>query len=221
MKNKGGGRSFTHYHMRVQKQQIYCSEQLLPSIRSVIYGAAVKWCNNKCLPETVEFENQDTLATKVPPEPVCQLTQSETPDLRSLARWNLVQILAENTNVLRQQKIGASMPRCRNHKIGRKICSTSWRSGIILLEEMGFTNPCREYSHLREEFKSYPKGVVDVNTRIGSILEVLVTTQFGRFGIEDKTDSLARDGPNSWDVINRGVERYVTELWMECTVCWH
>ena len=88
-----------------------------------------------------------------------------------------------------------------------------------MLEEMEVTNPCREYSHLREEFKSYPKGVGDVNNRIGPILEVLVTIQFGRYGIEDKTDSLARDGQNSSDVINRGVERYVFELSMECTVC--
>ena len=81
---------------------------------------------------------------------------------------------------------------------------------------MGITNPCRAYIHTREEFKSYPECVVGIKTRIGP-LALLVTTHVGRYGIEDKTDSLARDGSNSWDVINRGVDRYVTELSMEYT----
>ena len=45
---------------------------------------------------------------------------------------------------------------------------------------------------------------------------MLVTTQNGRYGIEVKIDSLAKDGSTPWVVSSRGVERKVTEVSMAC-----
>ena len=43
------------------------------------------------------------------------------------------------------------------------------------------------------------------------MLEVLVTKHFDRYGFEIKIDSMMNDGTQSWVVISRGVEKYVTE----------
>ena len=74
------------------------------------------------------------------------------------------------------------MPRSRIH------------TSAILFEEMGVTNSRREYTHHRDEFMSYPKGVIGDNTRIGPVPEVLVTAQFGRCGIEVRIGPSAKDG---------------------------
>ena len=61
------------------------------------------------------------------------------------------------------------------------------------------------------------KGVVGNNTRIGPVLNVLVTAQFGPNRFEIKMGSVARDGSESWVVISRGVESHVTEPSFKCT----
>ena len=90
---------------------------------------------------------------------------------------------------------------------------------------MGVTKSCREYTHPRDEFQSYPKGVNGVTSRIGLffslsggllVLDVRVTTQFGRYGIEIGIDSLAKDRSVSCVVTSRCVERYAEELSTEC-----
>ena len=46
----------------------------------------------------------------------------------------------------------------------------------ILLEEIGVTNSCRDYIRPGDECQSDPQGVRRDNTRIGPVLDVLVTT---------------------------------------------
>ena len=62
-------------------------------------------------------------------------------------------------------------------------------------------NLCRGYIRPGDEFQSDPKGVRRDNTRIGPVLDVLVTAHFGRYGSEVNIDALARDGSTSWVVI--------------------
>ena len=54
----------------------------------------------------------------------------------------------------------------------------------ISLEELGITNSCREHTIPRDQYLAYPKGVIAENTRFGPVLEVVVTAQFGRYGME-------------------------------------
>ena len=49
-------------------------------------------------------------------------------------------------------------------------------------------------------------------TNIGFVQEVLVTKHSNRYGIEIKIDCPTNDGTQSWVVISRDVEKYVTEL---------
>ena len=85
------------------------------------------------------------------------------------------------------------------------------------LKGHGAISPCREFTHSRDDDKSYPKGITGNGTRIGPALDVLVTEQCNRYGIEMRIDSLVQDGSQSWVVISRGVERQVTELSLDCT----
>ena len=63
-----------------------------------------------------------------------------------------------------------------------------------------------EYTYLRNDDKAYPKDIIN-NTKIGLVLEVLVTKHFDRYGIVMKID-----GAQSWVVISWSVEKCVTEL---------
>ena len=71
----------------------------------------------------------------------------------------------------------------------------------IEVEGQGIT-ACREYTHLRSEFKSSPKGRIGNNTKTGPALDVLVTEQFDHCGVDVKIDSLATDGSQSCVVIS-------------------
>ena len=76
----------------------------------------------------------------------------------------------------------------------------------VSLEGYGTTSSCRQYTNPRSDERTYPKGFIRGNTIIGLVLD----KRFSPHEIE--IDSLMNDGPQSWDVINRGVEKYVTEL---------
>ena len=53
-------------------------------------------------------------------------------------------------------------------------------------------------------------GLRDI--KIGPIVEVKVTIYLERYGNEVKIDSTQNDGTQSWTVIFRGMNKYVTEL---------
>ena len=79
----------------------------------------------------------------------------------------------------------------------------------------------REHTKPRDESKGEPKGVTGDNTKIGPFRDVLVTGQYGRYGIEVLIDSSAKDGSQGWVVLCRSVDRDVTELSTECTQPMH
>ena len=110
--------------------------------------------------------------------------------------------------------MGSTVSSCRNHK---KFSEGQFfvTGSAVALEGLGIRSLCRDYSHPRDA--SYLKGVIGRNTKIGTAMGVLVTNQFDRYGVEIKIDSLANDGSQSWVVISRGVERYVTEIFLDCT----
>ena len=87
----------------------------------------------------------------------------------------------------------------------------------VALEGLGITRSCRDNTHPRDSQLSYLKGVIGNSTKIGPVLEVLVTVHYGRYGIAINADSLAKCASEPWVVISRGVEGYVTELSLDCT----
>ena len=82
----------------------------------------------------------------------------------------------------------------------------------VKLEGYGGTSLCREYTLHREDKRTRPKGFIQGNTKIGLVLDVLVTRHFGHYAIEVNIDSKIKDVTPSWVVISRGLAKYVTEL---------
>ena len=82
----------------------------------------------------------------------------------------------------------------------------------IALAGFGCAGSCREYKSPRDDERSKPKGWIRWNTKIDPVLEVEVTNFLERYEIEVKIDSMQNDGSQSWIVISRGINRYVTDL---------
>ena len=71
------------------------------------------------------------------------------------------------------------------------------------------TVACREYTLLRDDPASEPKGWIQENTRIGPILEVTTSFQHFKFGVEVRIQSVKEDSSQSWVRISYGTIRYV------------
>ena len=71
---------------------------------------------------------------------------------------------------------------------------------------------CREYTLPRDEESSQPKGRIQVNTKIGPVLEVATFYLHGRYGVEIRIMSLNRDNSHSWVRISHGSNKFVMNL---------
>ena len=71
---------------------------------------------------------------------------------------------------------------------------------------------CREYTLLREDEASQPKGWIQGNTQIGLVLEVATSYLHGRYGVEIRIWSLNKDNTHSWVRISHGSNKFVMNL---------
>ena len=71
---------------------------------------------------------------------------------------------------------------------------------------------CREYTFPRNEETTRATGWIRENTRIGPVLEVIVSFHQGFHGIEIRINSLPGDGSHSWVGMSIGMNKYVMEL---------
>ena len=74
------------------------------------------------------------------------------------------------------------------------------------------TVACREYTLLREEATSQPKGWIQGNTKIAPVLEVTTSCLHGKYGVEIRIWSLNRDNNHSWVRISHGSNKFVMNL---------
>ena len=70
---------------------------------------------------------------------------------------------------------------------------------------------CREYSLPRDDPASQPKGWIQGNMRIGLVLEVTTSFQYGKHGIEIRIWSVGQDNSQSWVRISCGTNKYVID----------
>ena len=70
---------------------------------------------------------------------------------------------------------------------------------------------CREYTPLRDDPASQPKGWIQGNMRIGLVLEVTSSFQYGKHGIEIRIWSVGQDNFHSWVRISCGTNKYVID----------
>ena len=71
------------------------------------------------------------------------------------------------------------------------------------------TVACREYTLLRDDPASEPKGWIRGNMRIGPVLEVTTSFQHFKFGVEVRIQSVKEDNSHSWVRFSYGTIRYV------------
>ena len=71
---------------------------------------------------------------------------------------------------------------------------------------------CREYTLPRDEKSSDPKGWIQVNTKIGPVLEVATSYLQGKHGVEIRIESVNKDNYHSWVRISHGLNKLVTDL---------
>ena len=70
---------------------------------------------------------------------------------------------------------------------------------------------CREYTLLRDDRASEPKGWIQGNMRIGPVLEVTTSFQHFKYGIEIRIKSLNQDDSHSWVRISYGTVKHVID----------
>ena len=76
------------------------------------------------------------------------------------------------------------------------------------MEKLDGPIACRKYTFPRNEETTRATGWIRENTRIGPVLEVIVSIHQGCHGIEIRINSLSGDGSHSWVSKNK----YVTEM---------
>ena len=74
------------------------------------------------------------------------------------------------------------------------------------------TVACREYTLVRGEAASQPKGWIQGNTKIVPVLEVATSYLHGKHGVEIRIMSLSRDNTHSWVRISHGSNKFVMNL---------
>ena len=70
---------------------------------------------------------------------------------------------------------------------------------------------CREYTLLRDDPVSQPKGWIQGNMRVGPVLEVTTSFQHFKYGIEIRIESVNQDDSHSWVRISYGTVKYVID----------
>ena len=74
-----------------------------------------------------------------------------------------------------------------------------------------FAKACHEYSLPRSDESSQPKGWIQGNTKIGPVLEVTTSCQYGKHGVEIRIWSLSEDNTQFWVRISHGSNKFVID----------
>ena len=148
-----------------------------------------KWCNSQSPSQAAKPPVTQQAVREVPSHLVTLLTEPKTPD--KLVRGNLVHN--------RFKKLRAAVKLSQVCEDAGFTVTVVWGQffvtrSAIELKGHGAMSPCREYTLSRDDDKSYPKGITGNRTRIGPALNVLVTEQRNRYGIEMRIDSLVQNG---------------------------
>ena len=85
-------------------------------------------------------------------------------------------------------------------------------AGFVRVVEVGqHFMASREHTLHRDDPASQPKGWIQGNMRIGIVLEVTTSFQYGKHGIEIRIWSVGQDNSHSWVRISYGTVKYVID----------
>ena len=77
--------------------------------------------------------------------------------------------------------------------------------------EQFYAVACREYTLPRNDGSSQPKGWIQENTKIGTVLEVATSYLYGKHGVEIRFWSLSEDNTHSWVRTSHGSNKFVMD----------
>ena len=78
-------------------------------------------------------------------------------------------------------------------------------------EEQFFTRTCREYTLPRDDGSSQPRGWIQGNTRVGSVLEITTSYLYGKHVFEIRIWFLSKDNSQFWVRISYGSNKFVID----------
>ena len=203
LKSKGKGKVSIHFS--AEPDTIDTIYRIILSVNQLsIYGAVAAFCDefvgqpdNKG--EPVKLEGQSIVLREVKAEAPAR----EEP---------------EDSNILLQKYFQQVKQLSPENRLG-KFCKEAGFMSVVEVGQYFVTRnasefllrsvACREYTLLRDDPASEPKGWIQGNTRIGPILEVTTSFQHFKFGVEVRIQSMKEDNSHSWVRISYGTIRYV------------
>ena len=207
LKSKGRGKLSIHF--AADQDTIDTIYRIILSVNQLsIYGAVAAICE--------EFEtHQDGSG-----EPEILVGQSIVlGDIKA-------EIPLQNENSLNRQILWQQyMERIESLSLESKVSRFCMEAGFMRIVEVGqyfmtkntgdfrqFRSvACREYTLLRDDPASQPKGWIQGNMRIGPVLEVTTSFQNYKHGIEIRIWSAGQDNSQSWVRISYGTNKYVID----------
>ena len=207
LKSEGHGKLSIHF--AADEHTIETIFRIILSVNQLsIYGAVAAICE--------EFENHQDGSG----EPEILMGQSivlgETKAEVPLQNENLL-----NHQILWQQYIERIKSLSPESKVSR-FCKEAGFMRVVEVGQYFVTKDtgnlrqfrsvaCREYTLPRDDPSSQPKGWIQGNMRIGPVLEVTTSFQYGKHGIEIRIWSVGQDNSQSWVRISYGTNKYVID----------
>ena len=192
-------------HFSAEPDTIDTIYRIILSVNQLsIYGAVAAICD--------EYESQpDNTGESV-------IVEGQSIVLREVKAEALAREEPEDFNILLQKYFQQVKQLSPENRLG-KFCK---EAGFMSVVEVGqyfvrrnasefllISVACREYTLLRDDPASEPKGWIQGNTRIGPFLEVTTSFQHFKFGVEVRIQSMKEDNSHSWVRISYGTVRYV------------
>ena len=188
-----------------------------------MYGAVADWCQE--LAQRVEVHSsqstvtlvakvENDLASQVPSEDASSLTKGQPGVLEPEETWC--------GNTKRSSKIFQKI--FKNQKLAtdfmRNVLDDNylWQFPMFIWKDMTQHAHVENIRILEVTNDLNRKDLFEANTKMGPILEVIVTKHVDRYGIEIKIDSMKKGGgTQSWVVTSRGVDKNVMGLAVDRT----
>ena len=209
----------------LRKKCLYTVEMVLRTVISVnqlsIYGAVADMCDeltwriSGCSENTGKPVVQNNSETMVKPTELS--TTNKTPRTNEKVQGNLLHDyerkfvnLPDHLQLIKLCSIVGITKTVAKGQYFMTLDDAELRQ--IGREEGGRGGSCREYTSLQDNSSSKVKGWIRGNTEIGPALEVAVSYDQGRYGIEIMINSFFGDGTCSWVMIVNGTNKHVTEM---------
>ena len=206
LKSKGKGKVSIHFS--TEPDTVDTIYRIILSVNQLsIYGAVAAFCDEyeghpDNTGEPVKLEGQSIVLGEIKAEALARNEELEDAKIILQKYFQQVNSLSPENRLSKFCKEAGFMSVV---EVGQYFVTRN-------ASEFLHTVACREYTLLRDDPASEPKGWIRGNTRIGPILEVTTSFQHFKFGVEVRIQSVNEDNSHSWVRISYGTVRYVNNF---------